>query len=68
MLRKWYAIAAFLMVCLPIGGGAHFAMATYADHVNLPGLVGHCWFAPNQLVAICGCLLALCLLAGQRRS
>jgi hypothetical protein len=66
MIRKIGSLAAALMVCLPLGGG-RLALANYVERADLSSVPSSFWLGPGQLVALCGCLVALCVLAGLNR-
>ena len=68
MLRNLGAIAAALMVCLPIGGGVRSAMGSYLEHIH--GLRPIIRWAPGavELALLCACLVILCLVAPRFRT
>jgi len=63
MLRKFCAIAVFMLICMPIGGSTQVALGK----IPVPALSAEWWFGPYELAILCGCLFVLSATLSLRR-
>ena len=67
MRPKVTSIMAALMICLPIGGGAHVALGAFWGELGGVKPVVHWTLTTLELVLMCCCLVMLCLIAPRSR-